>query len=232
MKNYELLYILPTNTITKDVKKNFLEIENNIEKLGCKMLETLLNHPFLSKTETSKEEESEELRNLPIIKRKLAYPIGKNRFGFYCLVNFSCKPENIKKVDNFLKMNKSVLRYIILQSDPMTKEELKNLEKLFARKRAEQEKERKEKQQKEKDDKKLLKPESSKTEELKKESEEKCAKIENKTAKDKKTLSNANSEVKKSKKEEKSAGKIRKRKKIKLEELEDKLDEILEDTMI
>ena len=142
MKNYELLYILPSNMAGGEIKIAFLEIEKNILKLGSKKLETLLDHPFLTKAETSKEN-TEELKGLPIIKRRLAYPIKKNRTGFYCLFNFSSEPNNLKEVDNYLRMNNTVIRHLIIQADPITKEKIQLLEKLFARKKAEQEKQEK-----------------------------------------------------------------------------------------
>ncbi|MCK4918913.1 MAG: 30S ribosomal protein S6 [Candidatus Pacebacteria bacterium] len=151
MKNYELLYILPSNMTGAEIKSTFLEIEKEIEKLGAKKLVTLLDHPFLSKTEMSKEEGSEELKNIPVIKKKLAYPIEKNRFGFYCLFNFSAEEKSLKEIDYYLKMSKTIIRHFILQADPMNEEQLKLLHKLFARKKAEQEKEAdKEKSDKEK----------------------------------------------------------------------------------
>jgi ribosomal protein S6 len=129
----------------EEIKSAFEDIEKEILKMGGKKLETLLDHPFLSKTEMSKEEGSEELKNLPVVKRKLAYAIKKNRFGFYCLFNFSSEGNKLKEIDEYLKMNKNILRHFILQADPMSKEGLAQLQKLFARKKAEQEKESKQK---------------------------------------------------------------------------------------
>lgn len=165
MNNYELLYILPSGMTGMEIKSVFEEIEKEIKNMGGEKLETLLDHPFLLKTEISKEEGSEELKNLPVIKRKLAYPIKKNRFGFYCLFNFKSEGINIKEIDKYLKANSRVLRHLLLQADPLTKEGLAQLQKLFARKRAEQEKESKKeeaqtaKEEKEKDDRKVLREE-------------------------------------------------------------------------
>jgi ribosomal protein S6 len=224
MKNYELLYILPLSMSGKEIRSSFLEIEKNIKKMKGEMLETLIEHPFLIKTEVSKEEESEELKDLPIIKRKMAYPIKKNRFGFYCLVNFSSEPKNIKEIDNYLKMNNEVLRHIIIQEDPMSKENLEQLQKLFARKKAEEEK--KERKEKESDNKK---EESKKIALKKKEEETKTETIKEGTKKDEKK--EKKEEIEKTSKEEKEKT-TKKKSKIKLEDLESKLDEILEDTII
>lgn len=262
MKNYELLYILPANMTGKEIATNFKEINKNIEKFSGTMLETLVDHPFLIKNEISKEEEAEELRGLTIIKKKLAYPIEKNKVGFYCLVNFSLEGKDLKELDTYLKMNASILRHLIVQEDPMSKEGLAELQKLFARKRAEQEKEEKEgrkeeirtPKKEERIERKEVKPEvkdevkEEKKEIIKEETKEivkeekkedkETAKEEEKEEKTKKAAKKVKEEKTEKKEEEKEEKKGKKRddgrrkKKIKLEDLEDKLDEILEDTMV
>lgn len=173
MNNYELLYILPVNITGEEIKSAFLEVEKNILKMGGKKLETLLNHPFLVKAETSKGENVEELKNLPIVKRRLAYPIKKNRVGYYCLFNFSSDSDKVKEIDSYLRMNNIIIRHLIIRADAMTKDEIQLLEKLFARKRAEQEKQEKEKKEKSKpkEERKKIKPvsEPEKKKEIKEE---------------------------------------------------------------
>ncbi len=228
MNNYELLYILPANMAGKEIKNVFLEVEKNISKMGGEKLETLLDHPFLIKAETSKDEESEELKNLPIVKRKMAYYVKKNKFGFYCLFNFSSEPENIKEIETYLRMNKDVLRHLIIQANPMNKEERKELEKLFERKRAEQEKEK----VKEKKEERKLKEKTEKPQELKINKSIKKEDAEEKSKEIKEEVEEKNvkkDDLKKAGEEEKDS---KKKKKMKLEDLEDKLDEILEDTNI
>lgn len=233
MNNYELLYILPTNITGEEIKTAFLEIEKNILKLGGKKLETLLDHPFLIKAESSKEEAVKELKNLPIVKRRLAYPIKKNRAGFYCLFNFNSQPNNLKEIDTYLRTNNDILRHLIIQADPMTKEELKLLEKLFKRKRNEQEKQEKSKQEKSKP--KEVEKESWQKETISEKQESAkeeivVQKIKNKTEEEQqeepvKSQEKIIAKPLKEKKERKTTAK----KKIKLEDLENKLDEILED---
>ncbi len=228
MKNYELLYILPSNITSSEIKSKFLEIREAISKMGGKMLKTLPNHPFLVKSEFSKEE-LEELRDLPIIKRRLAYPIKKNRFGFYCLVNFSSSSEDVKKINEYLRMNTSVLRHIIIQADPMTEEELKKLEELFARKKAEQEKEEKKKAAERQESKEVRK--EKEVAESEKKTEEKVAAAK-KEEKKEEEVEKEKEEKEKEEKEKKEESPKKGKKKIKLEELEDKLDEILNETVL
>ena len=248
MNNYELLYILPSNMTGKEIKSVFGDIEKEILKMGGEKLETLLDHPFLSKTEVSKEEDTEELKNLPVVKRKLAYAIEKNRFGFYCLFNFSSEGNKLKEIDKYLKMNKNVLRHFILQADPMSKEGLAQLQKLFARKKTEQEKENKKEEAKtiektEKEDSKKISEIEDKKEKITPEentrrkdedikgTDEKIA-PEKSDEKDKEKVSEEKEEKEEDKKEESKKKKINKKKKIKLEDLEDKLDEILDNPVI
>jgi len=264
MNNYELLYILPSGLTGIEIKSVFEEIEKEIKGLGGEKLETLLDHPFLLKTEISKEEGSEELKNLPVIKRKLAYPIEKNRFGFYCLFNFKSEGTNVKEIDKYLKTNSRILRHLLLQADPMTREGLAQLQKLFARKRAEQEKESKKeesqtaKEEREKENRKVLRekaeaagkkiekkeiaplikkdeeeaPATPDIKEREKEKEKEKVIVPEKKAKEEKIKKEEEKKetAKEQPKEKKTTTK--KKKKIKLEDLEDKLDEILEDTMI
>ncbi|MFA6096160.1 MAG: 30S ribosomal protein S6 [Candidatus Paceibacterota bacterium] len=275
MTNYEVLYILPSSLTSKEIADNFKDIRENIEKLGAKMLVTLVDHPFLVKAEASREEETEELKGLTIVKKKLAYPIKKNKIGFYCLINFSIEGADVHKIDRYLALNNTVLRYIIVQADPMTVDELALLHKLFARKRAEQEKEEKDrekeereareekkeariekpvfKEMKKEEAKEEVKEEAAPKEEKKEEKEEVEAKKEKekkevkKEKEEEKAPKKEKKEVKKEKtapkeekseeseeepKEEKKKDSGKRKKKIKLEDLEDKLDEILEDTMI
>lgn len=259
MNNYELLYILPSGMTGIEIKSVFEEIEKEIKGLGGEKLETLLDHPFLLKTEISKEEGSEELKNLPVIKRKLAYPIEKNRFGFYCLFNFKSEGTNVKEIDKYLKTNSRILRHLLLQADPMTREGLAQLQKLFARKRAEQEKESKKeesqtaKEEREKENRKVLREKAEAVEKkiekkevaplIKKDEEEAPATpdikerekekaiVPEKKAKEEKIKKEEEKETAKEQPKEKKTM-TKKKKKIKLEDLEDKLDEILEDTMI
>lgn len=241
MKNYELLYILPSSMTSKEIKENFLEIKENIIKLKGEMLETLLNHPFLLKSEISKDENAEELKGLSVTKRRLAYPIKKNKFGFYCLVNFKSNPENINEISNYLRINRNIARHLIIQEDPMSKKELEKLQRLFARKRAEQEKEKKEVEEKDRKE-KTKKIEKEKALQKKKIMEEKkvvAKKEETKREIEKEKVEQIKEKVVEKKVKDKTTEKkeekeetASKKKKIRLEDLEDKLDEILEDTMI
>lgn len=231
MKNYELLYILPASQTSEEIVKNFQDVQKHIEKFGGNMLETLLEHPFLTKAGMSKDEESDEIKALPVVKRKLAYTIKHEKFGFYCLVNFSAEGKKIQDIDEYLRLNANVLRHIIVEANPMTKEEFEQLQTLFARKKAEQEKEEAENGKPKEETRRSIKKESVEEKEIIKEdlaevSETKKEKTATETEETKVEASESELE------EKKEESKASKKSKIKLEDLEDKLDEILEDTIV
>lgn len=231
MKNYELLYILPASQTSEEIVKNFQDMQKHIEKFGGNMLETLLEHPFLTKAGMSKDEESDEIKALPVVKRKLAYTIKHEKFGFYCLVNFSAEGKKIQDIDEYLRLNANVLRHIIVEANPMTKEEFEQLQTLFARKKAEQEKEEAENGKPKEETRRSIKKESVEEKEIIKEdlaevSETKKEKTATETEETKVEASESELE------EKKEESKASKKSKIKLEDLEDKLDEILEDTIV
>jgi ribosomal protein S6 len=261
MRNYELLYILPASETSEEIVKNFQDVQKHIEKFGGIALETLLEHPFLTKTGMSRDEEPEELKVLPLVKRKLAYPIKHEKFGYYCLVNFQAEEKKIEEIDEYLRLHSKSLRHLIVQADPMTREQLEQLQTLFARKKAEQDREEAEKESGAKEERKPIrreaeevkpapapeeKKEEEKTEEIAPEAvpapaveEEEKAEIQEEVKAEpvEETKSEEVKEEKKAKEakketEPKEEKKAGRKSKIKLEELEDKLDEILEDTIV
>lgn len=255
MKNYELLYILSASKTTEEIVKDFQDVQKHLEKFGASMLTTLLEHPFLTKSGMPRDEEPEELRVLPMVKRKLAFPIKHEKFGYYVLVNFQAEEKKIEEIDEYLRLHSESLRHIITQADPMTKEQLELLETLFARKKAEQDREEAEKKESgaAKEEKRAIKreaheeakAEAPKAEETIAETTETEVKAEEAAALEKaepeaemkteeakaETAPEAGKEVE-PKAEAKEEKKTTRKSKIKLEELEDKLDEILEDTIV
>jgi len=57
-------------------------------------------------------------------KLKFAYPIDNLSHGYYQVVEFNLPKNNLQKLDRQLKLNKEVLRYIIVKKKIKTKEEL------------------------------------------------------------------------------------------------------------
>lgn len=65
-------------------------------------------------------------------RRKLAYPINKLRHGFYFTWELDLLPQNLIKAEKDLKLNKDILRYIIVSKKIKTAEEIAHEEKVKA----------------------------------------------------------------------------------------------------
>ncbi|HDN81077.1 MAG: 30S ribosomal protein S6 [Chloroflexi bacterium] len=50
-------------------------------------------------------------------RRRLAYPIRKKREGYYVVMQMQLPPEALKELDHSLKLNESILRYLIVRTD-------------------------------------------------------------------------------------------------------------------
>jgi len=94
-------------------------------------------HPELSDEATTEVEnklrtvvESEEgivLRYEPWGKRKLAYPIKKNTYGSYVLMEFAAPPQLVKELERNLRIDERILRFITVKlEDKFSPEEEKN----------------------------------------------------------------------------------------------------------
>lgn len=55
-------------------------------------------------------------------KRRLAYPIKKQGFGFYITAEFNIEPQNIIELDKKIKLEQNILRHLLI-----TKEEIKEV---------------------------------------------------------------------------------------------------------
>lgn len=90
LKNYELLYIVHP------------DLEGSTEKITDKVA------GFIKKIDgeiTNQEDWG---------KRKLAYPIAKNDFGVYILVDFTAESGLLPKVENNLKLSEEVMRFMVV----------------------------------------------------------------------------------------------------------------------
>lgn len=57
-------------------------------------------------------------------RRRLAYPIGKETFGFYSVIQFDLDTAELLQVSTSLKLNTNVLRYLLVKADPQTVEQI------------------------------------------------------------------------------------------------------------
>lgn len=47
-------------------------------------------------------------------KKTLAYPIKKEASGYYYLVTFEISPDKVSQLDNILKLNENIIRYLLI----------------------------------------------------------------------------------------------------------------------
>ena len=91
MKNYELMYIIPSQSTDEEKEAQIALVNSMIEKDGGKI------------------ESVERIGN-----RKLAYEIQKKREGFYVLVNFTADEKLPNRLASLLAITNGILRYIIV----------------------------------------------------------------------------------------------------------------------
>lgn len=91
MNNYELMYIIPSQSTDEDKEAQIALVNSMIEKDGGKI------------------ESVERIGN-----KKLAYEIQKKREGFYVLVNFTADAKLPNKLGSLLAITNGIMRYIIV----------------------------------------------------------------------------------------------------------------------
>ena len=91
MNNYELMYIIPSQSTDEEKEAQIALVNSMIEKDGGKI------------------ESVERVGN-----RKLAYEIQKKREGFYVLVNFTADEKVPNRLASLLSITNGILRYIIV----------------------------------------------------------------------------------------------------------------------
>ena len=95
MRYYELLYIVNPNIEDDRVKNIIDEIGNEVGKYKV----SIINHYIWGK-------------------KRLAYPINKNKYGIYILMQFSAEQfDFLKDFERFLILDKTVIRHQIVRLD-------------------------------------------------------------------------------------------------------------------
>ena len=91
MKNYELMYIIPSQSSDEEKEALIAQVNSMIEK------------------DNGKIESVERIGN-----KKLAYEIQKKREGYYVLVNFTAESNVPNKLGALLSITNNILRYVIV----------------------------------------------------------------------------------------------------------------------
>lgn len=115
-QHYELMYIVPGSVELEQVPVMKSHVSTLLSDVGA--------------TQTSE---------FDMDRRRLAYPIGKETYGYYQVVQFDATAPVVREFDTKLRLDNQLLRYILVKAKPMTAEEIKVMivgEK-YARKRPE-----------------------------------------------------------------------------------------------
>jgi len=98
MKNqeiyYETMYILRPDIAEEEVSKHIEKYNNLLEKMGGKVLDS-------------------QMRG----KRRLAYPIAKNREGIYVQLSHQGDGQHIEKIEKAMRLSEDVIRYMTIKQD-------------------------------------------------------------------------------------------------------------------
>lgn len=124
-KKYELVSILPSQLEGKDLENVKKEIKE-----------------IVAKFEGSIEFKEER-------KHELAYPVNKQGQGIYLISQVSIAPENVANLSKELKLNKQVLRHLIVQMPAIRPEKAKHEKPATAKTQKEQKRKEEKKPSKE-----------------------------------------------------------------------------------
>jgi len=94
LKAYEGMFIFDPNMKKEDLDALIADIEADIKKNQGKV---------------------EEIIRLG--RRRLEHKIGRSVDGFYCLMNFYASAETVQKMNPKLRLNESILRYMVVDRD-------------------------------------------------------------------------------------------------------------------
>lgn len=141
--HYEILFIIPNKFTEDEAKKLAEKIEGIITADGGK----ITFREFWGK-------------------KRLAYKIKQNEYGYYGLLEFDLEGANLAKIDYDMRLSTDILRHQIVVKKPKTEEQLKRDAEIRAKidsKKAEAEKLSAEKEEKEIKSKKSTKVEKTET---------------------------------------------------------------------
>lgn len=220
---YELLYIIPNNFTEEEAQKIHDKIKENMTQKGAKI---------------SFEEQWG--------KKKFTYPIKNFNHGYYNLIEFESGRENINNIDHFLKLSDEVLRHQVVGIKYPNVEKKKAAEKVAEKQKEEEEErvrqaqekfeqEQKEASQKEQEVKAETKeaPSTPSTSSgqtgsgQEKKREEEVASQEEEPQKEETPSTGSGQEKGEKKEESKSEDKKKDKKSVDLNDLDEKLDDLL-----
>jgi small subunit ribosomal protein S6 len=119
--HYEILFIIPNKFTDDEAQKVFKKVKDLIESMDGKI--SFENYWG---------------------KKKFAYPINHDHYGYYAYYEFDLDRSLISEINNKLRLDKEVLRFMIVKKDLKTEEQIKKdaeIQEKIDKRKAEEEKE-------------------------------------------------------------------------------------------
>ncbi|MCK9438925.1 MAG: 30S ribosomal protein S6 [Patescibacteria group bacterium] len=132
--HYEMLFIMPNKFTDDEAQKVFKKVGELITSLDGKI--TLENYWG---------------------KKKFAYPINHEYYGYYGLYEFDLERTLIAKINDTLRLDKEVVRFLIVKKDVKSEEQIKKDKKIKEKIDSKKTEELKEKEEAKKETKKVSK---------------------------------------------------------------------------
>jgi small subunit ribosomal protein S6 len=136
--HYEILFIVPNKFTDDEAQKVFKKVGELITSLDGKL--TLENYWG---------------------KKKFAYPINHEYYGYYGLYEFDLERTLIAKINDTLRLDKEVVRFLIVKKDVKSEEQIKKDKKIKEKIDSKKTEELKEKEEAKKETKKVSKKKES-----------------------------------------------------------------------
>ncbi len=95
---YELTYIINSNLSEQEVATQTNKVRDFINSFGGEVKNEKLGE-----------------------KRRLAYPIEKQGYGFYVFVEFNIEPEKVDEVNAKIKLESQILRHLLISKEEVKK---------------------------------------------------------------------------------------------------------------
>ena len=94
MRDYELTILIKPELSEKDIDKEIKSLTSILEKAGAKIL-----------------------RKVDAAKKNLAYEVARFREAYYAYMELSLKPEDVSGVEQKLKLQDNIVRYLLVKKE-------------------------------------------------------------------------------------------------------------------
>lgn len=64
---------------------------------------------------------------LDMDRRRFAYRVGQESYGYYHIVQFDCEASSIQQIDKLVRLDNNVMRYLLVIAEPMSEDRLKEI---------------------------------------------------------------------------------------------------------